>query len=131
MILSDILAVPYGFTWVERDDPFHAIVPACELFEAGFLSHHLIADRKPPRYHVLAKGQHGRADLEALLDQYGGLAMGPHPLHRYYAGDAEELDARSQAAFSAIPFHPTIAAVMDRARQVPLPPRPVAQHLRA
>ena len=142
MLVTFVLAERHGadfrFTWRPSNLEFHALDRAEKIFHQDFLAKYLVAEpsrkRTESRY-VFIEPEDSLND-DVLRRQINGSTK-DFVLSRYDA--PEELLARFMTgaenpfaqAFRQIRFVEEIEAAIDAAEQVPLPPHPIAMHLRS
>ena len=137
LVLSEVFDLPFRFQWrlnATLRNQNHAIESRLLTFGTAFQEACHVQKISPGEYDILTPHVYKtRDDLLAQMDASRlGLLVNQEDLNRLVdLTDLGDLTPYYRRAFERIEFSPALEAVMNQARNVPLPDHAVAIHLRA
>lgn len=136
MVVAESLGADFRFHWPVNkglDDQHHIIDDRKKIFDARFLAGHYVPRVAATDYHLVKPPRKSQVELRKLIHAaHRGLIVNQEPLSRLTElGNTPDLAKRYARAFRNITFTRPLKMAIAQARNVVLPERAVAVHLRA
>lgn len=137
MVLAEAFNRPFRFHWPVFASgslkKFHTVPPAEEIFGREFLDAHYIETFDRTAYTTVAPPAKSKADIRKLMSaSKAGLCIDQQTVSTLYQSTAATpLTEGYVTAFRRIGFTPHLTQKIEIARQVDIPEKSVAVHLRA